>query len=147
MPDHACDAVLNRVLVDLGRSLLQYVGECWPWTPESEEDVRRALDGLVERQREQAARLVELLSRREWPIDFGAYPTAYTDLHYIALDHLLKLLGESESRLLEEVERSAAECAGDAAAAATLAGVAAAQREIVEELRGLCRGEAALRSL
>lgn len=139
MTDADCNAALNRALVELGGSLLQYVGECWPWTPASDEEARRALERLVERQRGIAARIIEVLSRREWPIDPGGYPTEYGTLHYLAIHHLLRLLLESESRVQNELERAARECTGDPEAEAVLSEAAAAQQEIVAELRGLCR--------
>ncbi|MEX0717318.1 MAG: ferritin-like domain-containing protein [Planctomycetaceae bacterium] len=139
MPDAASNAALNRVLIELGRSLLQYVGESWPWSPSSDEDTQRRLDALVERQRAEAERVFNVLSRREWNVDLGGYPTEYTDLHYLALHHLLRLLLESEARVLDEIERAARECANDPPAAALLTEAAAEQRAIVTELRKLCR--------
>jgi hypothetical protein len=95
---------LNGLLVDLNRSLLQYVGECWPWTDLESNAERQTLHRLVRRQQEQIRALTDWLARRGWPIDFGTYPTEYTDLHYVSLDYLLVQLTASESALVEEAQ-------------------------------------------
>jgi len=33
--------------------------------------------------------MVELLDQRGWTVDFGGYPTDYTDLHFVSLEFLL----------------------------------------------------------
>lgn len=99
---------LNQLLIDLGRSLLQYVGECWPWTGTDGDDdgdqERTVIHQLVARQHVAVAQLADLLANRHWPIDFGTYPTEYTDLHYMALDFLLGQLIANERSLISELE-------------------------------------------
>jgi hypothetical protein len=129
-------ADLNDLLVDLGRSLLQYVGECWPWVPADAARAQADIERLVARQRENVARLTELLIRRNGAIDFGTFPTEYTDLHYVALDYLLELLITAEESLVAEVERARALC-DDAEAAALLDDILVDERDIVAELRRL----------
>lgn len=132
----ATSADLNRLVVDLGRSLLQYVGESWPWVPGDAARAEEALQRLVQRQRESVARLTELLIRRNGSIDFGTFPTEYTDLHYVALDYLLEQLIESEQGLVAEVEHARAGC-DDAEASPLLDEILADERGILEELRQL----------
>ena len=114
--------LLNDVLIALNRSLLQYVGDAWPWTETSAEAARFKLAALVARQRTQSERLTELLIDRRWSIDFGTYPTEYTDLHYVALDYLFALLVDNERGLINDIERARAECAGDREAVRILDG-------------------------
>lgn len=103
MPDNA---KLNHLLISLSRSLLQYVGEAWPWTSYTESDERRKIDELVARQKVQIARLVDLLASRSWPIDFGSYPTEYTDLHYVALDYLFHELVANQQAIVGEIAQT-----------------------------------------
>lgn len=104
MPDVASYPLLNQLLIDVGRSLLQYVGECWPWTSRDDEPLREAIIELVVVQNEQARRLTDLLLDRDWDIDFGTYPTEYTDLHYVALDYLLSQLLANQTELCDQAE-------------------------------------------
>lgn len=128
---------MNRLLIDMGRSLLQYVGECWPWTGEEKAAERRAVAGLVRRQQRQIGRLVDFLSRRDWPIDFGSYPTEYTDLHYVALDYLLGQLIYNETELAREAELLLGEDWDEPAAVQLLGQIHAEQQSIAAELRKL----------
>ena len=127
---------LNRLLIDLGRSLLQYVGECWPWTS-STSSAQTKLEGLVEQQRAGVGKLFELLNHRGYTVDFGAYPTEYTDLHYCALSFLLKELIEEASESSQEIASIRATCAGDPEAAALLDELAADERKLLGELKAL----------
>jgi hypothetical protein len=137
---------LNDLLIALSRGLLQYVGECWPWTGLEDATVHRQIDELIARQQRGIAHLADLLARRNWPVDFGAYPTEYTDLHYVALDFLLSQLIESEESLVAELERSLVVSHGDADAASLIEDILAGEREIVQKLRALTMARAAGRS-
>ena len=93
---------LNGLLIDIGRSFLQYVGECWPWTVQSAE--RKAIAELVLRQSEDIARLANALDAAGHAIDFGTYPTEYTDKHFVTLDFLVNLLEENQRDVVAEAE-------------------------------------------
>ncbi len=99
-------AELNRLLVKMARSLLQYVGESWPWTGTDHSETSRQLDALVARQQQNIALLVDLLSDREWTIDMGSYSVDFTDLHYLSLDYLLSELAARENSLVSSLEDS-----------------------------------------
>jgi Ferritin-like domain len=133
------NAELNELLVLVGRSLLQYVVESWPWSAPGEEDVRRTIDALAARQREHAGALAELLADRAWNIDPGTYPTEYTDLHYVGLDYLLAELAEYEARLTSQIEPLARQCADDPEAAAVVQRLLADHRDEVQTLELLAR--------
>ena len=133
------NAELNELLVLLGRSLLQYVGESWPWSRPDEEDVCRAVDALARRQREQARSIAALLDQRGWNIDFGTYPTEFTDLHYVALDYLLAELVKHEAGLTPEITALAAGCADDAEAAPLVERLLAEHCDAVRQLESLAR--------
>lgn len=130
---------LNDVLISVGNSLLQYVGECWPWTPEDAASIHPAMESLIERQKQQIARIVDLLVARAWPIEFGTYPTDYTDLHFVALDYLLPQLVDGEQALIDELEQARLRCSDDPEAQTLLAEIQDQQREIVLGLQDIQR--------
>ena len=95
---------LNGLLIDVGRSFLQYVGECWPWTVDSASETRQLINELVGLQSENVARLADYLDSVGHTIDFGTFPTEYTDKHFVALDYLIDLLVENQRNVIAEVE-------------------------------------------
>ena len=131
------NAALNDALIALRHSLLQYAGEAWPWSDPATDADYRTVRELVERQESYVARIAELLVARHWTIDFGMYPAEYTDLHYVALDYMLRLLVESESVVLNVIEETLRQCADDIEAYRLLQDAATDQREIVARLRSL----------
>lgn len=133
-------AVLEQLLVDVARSLLQYVGECWAWSStdaKSSESTQKKIESLVTLQQKSIRKLADLLATRVEQVDFGAFPTEYTDLHYCALDYLLLQLQTSTSELLRSIESALAAYRGDAAAVAALEPLAADHRKILDELKSL----------
>ena len=99
-------ARLNAVLIRTYRSLLQYLRECSAWADLNEADVEQAADNMGREQQALVGRMVELLESRGWAIDFGNFPTEYTDLHYVALDYLLGELVADEAKLIAEAQQA-----------------------------------------
>ncbi len=130
-------AQVNRLLIDLHRSLLQYVGECWPWTGKHAAGEREIVADLVVRQRRQIQQLSDYLREADWLTDFGSYPTEYTNLHYVALDYLLNQLLESEVALLNQTNQVLAQSQSDPELAQLLGRVHAEEQAMVAELRKL----------
>jgi len=124
MADLISNHRLNDLLIDLGRSLLQYVGESWPWTGYDEADEQAAIDTLVAEQKASVQALAELLVAREHFIDPGSYPTEYTSLHYVALDYLLSQLVAEQRELVEECAALSGEAHDDPEAGPLLAQIA-----------------------
>lgn len=126
---------LNELVVDLGRSLLQYAAESSPWakTGAAADEIGR----LAARQRESVGKLVDLLLSRGCNVDFGAYPTDYTDLHFLAWNYFVPKMRESQDALVTELDEAAHTCIDDAEAVVLL-------REILEEERSVTTALAAL---
>jgi len=95
------EQTINTALIGLSRSFLQYVAESWPWVDEAERNIEQQLQVLAFRQRQDVADLVGLLTDRDWPIDFGSYPTEYTDLHFISLTALFEWLVIGQAQVSE----------------------------------------------
>ena len=143
MADSQHTAELNQLLGALARSLVQYVGECWPWTRVEAEDERRTIDEIVERQQRQIAALADLIMGRGTIAEFGTFPTEFTDLHYVALDYLLDQLIADERSLVAAIESAAGACSDDAEAADLLKQLLAEEQENAATLEKLATLRAA----
>ena len=133
------NAELNALLETLARSLLQYVGESWPWSENENSSEAVQVRDIIARQQQDIAQLAELLDRRHWPIDFGQYPAEYTDLHYLALDFLLSQLAVSARDAAGEVERMASLCVADHEASQLLEQIRVNAQDAANRLEGLVR--------
>ena len=134
---------LNQVLIDLTRSLLQYVGECFPWSAADASTEQETINQAVVRQKVHISRLADLLDLRQTTIDFGTYPTEYTSLHYLALEHLLSQLADSEQNLIQELEQSIQICGDDTAAVEILERALADEHENLTVLQELAQSHSA----
>jgi uncharacterized membrane-anchored protein YhcB (DUF1043 family) len=128
---------LNDVLIDLGRSLLQYVGESWPWTSDEEAAERDAVERMVAEQRDTVLQLAALLDDRKHRITYGQYPSDYTSLHYVALDYLLDQLAGEQRTLVKELSAAAEELASDGEARDLVAAAAEQAARHQRELEAL----------
>jgi hypothetical protein len=134
--------LLNQVLIVMGRSLLQYSADCWPWTGSGETGLRGAVEGLIPEQTDRVRRLAELLDSRGWTIDFGVFPD-YTGLHYLSLDFVLPHLVENERTVVKEIELALPNCAGDTEGSALLAELLDGERATLARLEELTRSKPA----
>ena len=100
--------ILNRVLRELSSCFLQYAGECWPWTSAGAEGakLRGSVMQCVERQRQSIGLVAEHLAAHQDRVEFGKFPAEFTDLHYVSLTFLLKRLVESQTKLVESIDRT-----------------------------------------
>ena len=110
MDARTMDARTQAILQDLvrkeGRSLLQYVGESYPWTTANNHDKLPVLLQMVKEEQDAAAAVVRLLLKRKVrPPYLGAYPMHFTTINYISLDHLLPPLVDFEKRRIAELDR------------------------------------------
>jgi hypothetical protein len=134
MADIQHNARLNGFIISLGRSLLQYADECWPWVGSSEAETQQLLRRLADLQRQEVSAIVELLDQREWTIDFGSYPTDYTDLHFVSLDYLLSRIIAGEQANVADLEEAVHACIDDPQAVAVLKEVLSTEQRLVERL-------------
>lgn len=99
MSGQSTEVVLNRVLIQLSRSFLQYVSESSPWVRYDAPSLATEIEALAAQQRDDVGRLVDLLNDREHFVDFGSFPTEYTDQQFLGLDVLIGRLERSQSRI------------------------------------------------
>lgn len=99
MSNQPTESIINEALIGLSRSFLQYVAESWPWVDETDRTIEEQMQVLAERQRQDVSELVQLLLARDWSIDFGTFPTEYTDLHFISLSTLFERLENGQQKI------------------------------------------------
>lgn len=131
----AHNAKLNELVVDLGRSLLQYAAEVSPWakTGALADEMAR----LAARQRESVGKLVDLLASRGWFVDFGVYPTDYGDLHFLSWNYFVPKLQQSQEALVAELDEAVHTCIDDAEAVMVLREVLEEERQVATALTAL----------
>ena len=120
------EAVLNNTLIQMACSFLQYVGESWPWVSTESNSIEPQIRVLAARQRQDVSEIVDLLTAREHFIDFGSFPTEYTDQQFLALQTLIC------ERIALSVE--SLQTAGDSEATELLRTVESHERDILKAL-------------
>jgi hypothetical protein len=141
MTDTATCDRLNDLLVNLGRSLLQYAGEAWPWTAATDSaDVRTLIGRLGAMQRASVGSLAQLLEGAGHSIDFGVYPAEYSSLHYVSLRYMLDQLIDNERDLSGQCRAAAAELPADSPAGDLLGEITRREEAILAELQAQRRG-------
>jgi len=128
----AHNAKLNDLVIDLGRSLLQYAAEGSAWTADHMAEQRLA--DCAAAQQADVGRLVHFLVDRGWPVDLGTYPTDFTDLQFLSLEFLLPKLRENQRRLVDELDEAVHTCVDDPEAVALLREIAQSERRIAADL-------------
>ncbi|MEQ9410399.1 MAG: hypothetical protein RIK87_21875 [Fuerstiella sp.] len=133
------ESILNSVLIDMARSLLQYVAESWPWVRGDAQSVEEQVLVIAARQRQDVADIAALLTKREHYIDFGSFPTEYTDLQFLALSTLFEWLHNSQATVLASIQTGLQKVrdAGDSEAAELLTAVETRQQEAATALKEL----------
>lgn len=128
---------LNQLVVDLGCSLLQFVGEVSPWSPANAGAARDAVAQAQQQQRRHVDQLVDLLTERRWPVEFGLYPAEFTDLHFMSLKAMLPRIIENQNRIIAELDEAAHTCIDDVDAIGILMTVLAGERALTEQIKSL----------
>ena len=134
------ESMLNRVLIDMGRSFLQYISDAWPWVDPLAQSIQDQVMVIGARQRQDVAELATLLTEREHIIDFGTFPTEYTDLQFLSLDSILTLIHKSQSSICSTVSQVLSELntsGDDSEALALLTAVEIRQKEATTVLKEL----------
>ena len=134
------ESVLNRVLIDMGRSFLQYISDAWPWVDPLAQSIQDQVMVIAARQRQDVGDIASLLTEREQFIDFGTFPTEYTDLQFLSLDAILSRIHKSQASICESISHGLVEVnasGDDAEAAALLTAIEVRQKEATAALKEL----------
>jgi len=131
------NTLLNSLVIELSCSLLQFTGEVSPWSPASATSARETLDRAIRSQKSHVDRLVELLIERRWAVDFGVYPSEFTDLHFLSLKALLPRIVENQQTLIGELDEAVHTCIDDAPALEVLNAILAGERQLTADLQAI----------
>lgn len=138
---HETETLLNSVLIKMARSFLQYMSEASPWVGEQAQSVGEQVAVLAVRQRQDVAEIAELLTERECFLQFGAYPTEYTDQQFLALEAVFNNLRSSQDQVCMAIGTALEEsrAADDAAVNQLLTTIEVRQKEVAHALEELQR--------
>ena len=131
------ESVLNGVLITMSRSFLQYVAECWPWVDEQAQSIGDQVMVIAERQRQDVAEIASLLTEREWFIDFGTFPTEYTDLQFLALEAIFENIHRSQSSVCAQLDEVVGQISEDAESVDLIRAIGIRQAESATALKEL----------
>jgi len=133
------ESVLNSVLIEMGRSFLQYISDAWPWVDPLSQSIQDQVMVIAARQRQDVADMAILLTEREHHIDFGTFPTEYTDLQFMALDAVLDYIHQSQTAVCDRLATGLTEVRnlGDKQATDLLTAVEIRQKEATTALQEL----------
>lgn len=128
---------LQEVLRRLGRSLLFYICESYPWASAGEGPALAELQKIDEEERAAVARLAKFLQRQRVPVLLaGSYPSSFTTMNFVSLDYLLPILVKHERETVAAVERTQLEIA-DAEAAPEMVRIVDMVRNHLQRLEKL----------
>ncbi|MCA9063190.1 MAG: hypothetical protein KDA96_09025 [Planctomycetaceae bacterium] len=133
--------VLNGVLIEMAHSFLQYVAESSPWVSTKQVGLAERVEGLAAAQRQDVGEIANLLTSREFAVDFGTFPTEYTDLQFLSLSRLIGLICSGQDRICRTIENgvTSLQTAGDIDAAELLDSILAHERELGSAFEELAR--------
>lgn len=137
MSGQSNEAILNRVLIQLSRSFLQYVSESSPWVRFDAPGLATEVENLAAGQRGDVAQIVDLLNEREYFVDFGSFPTEYTDQQFLGLDVLVGRLQRSQEKIGGIIAASIGLLHGDDEACELLNSVLTSEKQIETALASL----------
>ncbi len=109
MLDPITQTVLQEVFRRESRSLLNYASESYPWTSLERRATLDKLRQVIADERRATGELVRFLARRGAPLPYvGSYPTSFTSVNDIALDHLAGMLVSGQRQAITALERDVA---------------------------------------
>jgi len=129
--------ILNTVLDRLSHSLLQYIGESWPWSsplePQQQENILR----LVQRQQFGADRIAEFLTDQGAVVLLGNYRFDGSPLNYCTVEFVKPQLISDQTQLIAELRTATTELNGDSAAVRLLEQLITEEEDTLKQLHEL----------
>ena len=137
MSDQASLQILSDLLNRVRYSLLQYIGESWPWTGKKEQARHDAFVGLVRRQQFSAERLASLLLDRRAVVPGANYPKDSSELHFVTLDFAKNRMIDNAISVVSAFKNAASELASDPEALRLVEQLASDEEQTLEGLKTL----------
>jgi hypothetical protein len=102
-------AILENLLRREGRSLLQYIGEAFPWVRTGTGPALAQLQKLIAEERDSLGALSRFLVRRRHTVPhLGTYPMAFVSMNFVSLDFLLPRLVAYQHQAITTLEQDLA---------------------------------------
>lgn len=102
--------LIQDVLRRESRSVLQYVGDAYPWTEAGKAQELDQLQAVIHEEQEAIGGLMRYLQRhRASTLPSGTYPVGFTTLNFVSLDYILKLLSSYEEQSIADLQAAEAE--------------------------------------
>jgi hypothetical protein len=112
--DPRTQALLQGIVGRESHSLLMYIADAYPWTTSQGAEGLTRLRQLVQTEAEAIRSLGRFLARRRIPPPpMGAFPSSFTTLNFVALDHLLPRLVEAQRASIAGLEKDLASLKSD----------------------------------
>jgi len=137
MSDQASLQILSDLLNRVRYSLLQYVGESWPWTGVDDQSRKDAFVGLVRRQQFSAERLASLLVDRRAVVSGSNYPRDCSELHFVTLDYAKARLLANTSDIVSSLKSATLQLSDDPEALRLVEQLASDEEQTLETLKSL----------
>ena len=100
-------ALVQEIVRRESLSMLNYVGDAFPWTTSRGGPALARLQHLVQTHREAVGELGRFLVRNRTPVGYiGSYPTGFTTINFLSLDYILPRLVADEQRGIAVLEQN-----------------------------------------
>lgn len=134
MIDARTQALLQDIVRRATRSMLQYVGEAYPWAGDGQADGLVKVQAVVAEEEQAVEGLAAFLRKKRIGIPYlGSYPENFTHLNYVSLDYLMPRLLAWQRSWVGILEKDAALIA-DAEGKAEVEKLVAVARRHLDEL-------------
>ncbi len=96
--------LLFGILLRESCSRLQYMGDAFPWTTSEDAPIVDQIKTLAAEEKALLTRIGQFLFRHRVPVtNAGQFPSSFTTMNFLALDHLLPLLVTTEDQALADL--------------------------------------------
>jgi hypothetical protein len=137
MMDARTQVLLQDLVRRASRSMLQYVGEAYPWTADTEADLLANVHNVIAEEEQAVEGLAAFLRKKRVSIGYlGSYPQNFTNLNFVSLDYLMPRLLDWQRKWVGVLEKDAAQI-GETEASAEVAILVAIARRHLGELEKL----------
>lgn len=133
--------VLNELLRTQYRSLPMFLSGTDPYARSGDQRAEAVLANVVADQKAMVQRLGEAILDRGGQVDSGNFPIEYAELHFLALDYLIKELVVRQKDDVAAIERCVARLTSDRAARMLAEEVLGQERAHLETLEGLLEAD------
>src|SRR5205823_7357742 len=112
MIDARTQALLQDIVRRASRSMLQYVGESYPWAGDGKADLLAKVQAVIAEEEQAIESLAAFLRKKRISIPYlGSYPQKFTNINYVSLDYLMPRLRDWQRSWVGILEQDAVQIA------------------------------------